>query len=440
MFCQSACFYVIITKNKQREKLANQVISVNRKKYAVGLFWQPVVVGRPVRNYARMLSRSIDKKLNLYTEFHAMVGLGSRSAGHKSGMPSAAAEILNAFPEYSSFLAVFRAGAVFYLVAVRNGVILEDKIFASEADARGEYARLAEIPDWGAFIAPGEWGMPRAVERTLAELVSGRGRGVLRAISRFRAVAFSVALLALFVVGFMTIFQDSLVQVMTPRPQISEIDPELAAEYKRQLEEKSKQLDQEFNIEKQPEPEPLVMPYDNLPDVQARAELCYQAIGFLMQPIPGWNQVKAKCGETHASVEFNRGFGTLGDFYNIATDLMPGAFVQEISEDALVARATLPALPIVASQDERDAETIVRDITTLFQSINTTVDTEIVIDVLSNGVETAQVNIVEVAAASKLTPMQFMQIFADFGGVYMTGCEWNATDRTWNYEVIIYAK
>ena len=36
-------------------------------------------------------------------------------------------------------------------------------------------------------------------------------------------------------------------------------------------------------------------PYDNLPDVQERASLCYKAIAFVMQPIAGWNQTFAKC-------------------------------------------------------------------------------------------------------------------------------------------------
>ena len=33
-----------------------------------------------------------------------------------------------------------------------------------------------------------------------------------------------------------------------------------------------------------------------------------------------------------------------------------------------------------------------------------------------------------------------MKIFEEFGGVYMMQCAWNVASRTWNYEVIIYAK
>lgn len=392
------------------------------------------------RNYARSLARSVDKKLNLFTEYRAMVGLGARRDGLRAGMSSAAAAVMDSFPEFSSFLAVFDAEKFYYLVAVRNGVILEDKIFASADAARAEYARLAEIPDWGMFVAPGAWGMPRAVERSLNELLPHAPRTVLRSISRFRAGVFSLALIAVFAMLMFGVFREPIMRMVAPRPQVAQINPELAAEYRRQIEEKNKELDQQFEIEKRPAPEPIVMPYESLPDVTARSEMCYQAIGFLMQPITGWNQTRAECGETHASARIQRSFGTLGDFYAMAPDIMPGAFVSEENEDTILMRAALPQIRTVASQDERDAETVMRDVQSAFQSIDTPVTVQIVVDVLSNGVETATVNIVEIAAESKLTPMQFMRIFDDFGGVYMTRCTWDAGRRIWNYEVIIYAK
>ena len=182
------------------------------------------------------------------------------------------------------------------------------------------------------------------------------------------------------------------------------------------------------------------MPYDVLPDVTARAEVCYQAMGFLMQPIAGWNQTSVRCDEGHATVQLRRSFGTLGDFYTIATELMPGAFVQELSDDLVSVRVALPKVETIASIDERDTDTIIRDVTTIFQGMNTIADIHAVTDTVTNGVDTAYFDIVEIATSSKLVPMQFMQMFENFGGVYLTACDWNATSRTWNYEVIIYAK
>ncbi len=420
--------------------LANQFINVNRKKYATGLFWQPVAAGFVARNYARNLAKNVDRKLNLYVEYRAMVGLGARKGGQRSGMHSAAAEVMESFSEYTSFLAVFENGKKFYLVAARNGIILEDKVFDSESQARDEYVKLSEIPDWGAFFAPGAWGMPRAAERNLADVITGRSKAVLRSISYLRNGIVSLVLVGLFVLGFVFLFRDSLVQMMTPRPKKQDLNPELVAEYKRQIEEKNKELDKQFQIEKELPPEPIVMPYELLPDVQARAKLCYQAIGFLMQPVVGWNQVWAECGETHAVAEFRRTFGTLGEFYNVAAGLMPGAFVQEINDDTLRVSAALPELEVMSSQDERDVETVIRDVTTAFQGVDTNVETNVVVDTLTNGVDVADVNVVEVGVESKLVPMQFMKVFEEFGGVYLMRAAWDVASRTWNYEVIIYAK
>lgn len=419
--------------------MPNQTITINRKKYAVGLFWQPIGAGFVARAYARNLSRTVDRKLKLFVEYRAMVGVSQRRGGVHSGMHAAAAEITDALTEFNSFLGVFQAGDLFYLVAVRNGVILADKLFDNAADARSEYFKLSELPDWNALFAPGAWGMPRAIERNLSDLISGNSRNVLRPISRLSRISVSVLMLAAFGVLLLTFFREPISQMMTP-PQVAKIDPELAAEYKRQIEEKNKELDAQFNIEKQTPPAPIVLPYDNLPDVSRRAQVCYQAIGFVMQPIPGWNQVSAECGETHASARFTRGFGTLDDFYRVATELMPASFVQEESSDSIYVRATLPKIPTVASVDERDPDTVVRDIQSIFQGISTPVETNVVVDTLTNGVETATLNIIEVAADSKLTPMQFMKIFDEFGGVYMTRCAWDAVRRIWNYEVIIYVK
>ena len=425
---------------KVERKLANQTISVHRKKYAVGLFWQPVPAGNGGHSFARHLAHTIDGRYSLYVEYNFMIGLSMRRVGHKSGMPSAAAEVLEAMSEFSSFLAVFAVDNVFYMVAVRNGIILVDKVFDKEADARAEYTSMSQMPDWGAFIAPSKWGMPRAVEHNIEDVITGRSHTVLRSISLSRSIILSVLLVLLFIAGIVFIYRDSVMKSVSNRQNLEQIDAQKAEEYRRKVDEKNKELDEQFQIAKKPTPDPIVPPYDLLPNADERADICYRAMGFLMQPISGWNQVWVKCEETHAVAQLRRTYGTIGDFYTVATELMPGVFVQELSEDVLTVRAKLPELSAQPSHDGRDPDSIVRDVMTAFQSIDTDVDVQTVVDTVTNGVETKNFDVVEVAASSKLTPMQFMQIFDNFGGVYMTSCEWKTSNRTWNYEVIIYAK
>lgn len=424
--------------------MVKQVITIRRKKYAVGLFWQPTGLYTKARNQAIKLARTVDKKLNLYAEYRMMTGVGARSLGHSAGMPSAAAEVAEEFSEYSSFLAAFLIEAKFYIVAVRNGVILIDKIFDDISSARAEYSKLVNIPDWSVLVAPSSWSVPRAIEKLLPDVISGGVHTVLRPISRFRAFITSTFMMAAFVILMLWMFREPIQEMLSVRPQVSKINPQLAEEYKKRIEEKNKELDEKYNIQKnlpvQKVVQPLQLPYKKLPFIQERAEVCYKAIGFLMQPIYGWNQIIVECNETHATAKFRRDFGTLGSFYDVATILMPGAFVQELSDNMLTVRAKLPDLLTRKSIDSRDVDTIMRTIKTLFQAINTPVEIDFISKPITNGVETEMLNVIEVAASSKLTPMNFMDIFSGFGGVYMTRCEWDVARRIWNYEVIIYAK
>jgi hypothetical protein len=421
-------------------ELVNQVILIDRRKYVVGLFWQPVASGITARNYAKVLTRGVDKRLNKYTEYRAMVGLGFSRAGHHVGMASAAAEVMEAFAEYSSFLAVFKTGEFYWLVAVRNGIIIQDQLFDTEDAARSEYTKLSTMPDWGSLFAPSIWGMPRSVERRLEDVITGNVRATLKPISHFKTSFFSLVLLVAFVLGTAYFFREPISQMLIPKSQISEIDPVLAEEYKKRIEEKNKELDQRFEIKKAEPIKPLEMPYDYLPDPAERGWLCYQAVAFLMQQIPGWVQTEAECGDTHATAVFRRTYGTLEDFYNIATELMPGAFVTEKTESEIVVQAKLPTLRAYSSQEEKDSETIVREVNTAFQKIDTPVDTNLTVDVISDGARSVSLNVVEVGVSSKLTPPEFTKVFSDLRGVYMTRVAWEANGRIWNYEVIIYAK
>ena len=112
--------------------MIKQTITVNHKKYATGLFWQPLGVGITAHSYAKQLSKNTDKKYNLFTEYKSMIGLTNSRDGARVGMISAAVEIINSLSELVSFLGVFRAGNYFYLVAVRNGIIIRDVLIENE--------------------------------------------------------------------------------------------------------------------------------------------------------------------------------------------------------------------------------------------------------------------------------------------------------------------
>ena len=418
----------------QRENLIKQIITVRHKRFATGLFWQPLSVGSTPLNYAKQLSQN--KKYTLYVDYRSMIGLGDKSTGIYSGLTSAAAEIVDSLSEFISFLGVFQATNGYYLVAVRNGVIIRDVLFESADQARKAYTELSNIPDWGALFAPSAWGMPRSQEMSLYDLIRSNTSAKLHQIHVFRSMVPSVAFFTLVVLAGGILFRDKVGELFVEKRKV-EPNPELVAEYKQQIELKKQEAEKQIKV---PEVKPRERPFDFLPDVMERANLCYKAIGFVMQPVAGWSQTYTKCDEGFVSATFTRNFGTLNDFYVNGAELMPGAIVQQVSENELIVRVKLPELQMRSSLDERDITSAVRDIMTAFQKINIKAEINAVTDTVSNGVDTETMNIIEIAASSKLIPSEFMKIFNDFQGVYMTSVVWNVNTRTWKYEVIVYTK
>jgi len=416
--------------------LIKQVITVNHKRYATGLFWQPLRVGHVAQNYARQLAKNGDKKYTLYVGYKSMVGLTDTHEGANAGMASAAIEIVSALSDLVSFLGVFQTeNNNYYLIAVRNGVIIRDILLTDAESARKAYTELAEIPDWGALFAPASWGIPKSQEKLLTDLM-GRGAYVkLREISTVKSMIPSVVFLILFAIFGYVVLKNSVHNKTSTKPVIT---AEKIAEYKKQIEAKTQKITDKIlpTVTEQD----IDYAYEHLPKVKDRADLCYRAIAFVMQPVMGWNQTYAKCDEEYVSANFSRDFGTLNDFYEIGGDLMPGAMVQQMSEDEILVRVKLPALKTYSSIDDRDQTTLMRDITTVFQQSNINANIQGVIDKVSTGSGTENVYVTEVGVASKLIPTEFMRAFDGFNGVYLPSVTWRANTKTWNYEVVIYSK
>jgi hypothetical protein len=119
---------------------------------------------------------------------------------------------------------------------------------------------------------------------------------------------------------------------------------------------------------------------------------------------------------------------------------MPGGIVQQVSENEMRVRVKLPELEVGPSVDERDQETLMRDIVSVFQQANLKASVKASNEVIRNNKEKEVVKFVEIDANSKLIPSEFMQIFDGFDGVYMRSANWDARSRTWGYKVVVYTK
>lgn len=421
--------------------MIKQVITVNRKKYAAGLFWQSVAVGNAVAVYAKQLEKNTKTKYTLFVEYKSMIGFATSHEGLHAGMSSAAAEVMNSLSEYVSFLCVFKAGNNFYLLAVRNGMILRDVLIETEEEARKTYVELSAMPDWSALFAPSEWGMPKSQERELSKVIGGVVGAKLQQVNVFRTLIPSALIILVFLlIVFLVVRVSDLHKITAPKtPQLS---PEMIAEYQRQIEIKNKELDEQFNIEKKQEEkrQQILYPYNTLPYVMDKANLCYKAIGFVMQPVLGWVQNGAECDQNFVTATFRREYGTLNDFYAVGAELMPGAQVEQMSNNEVRVKVKLPELKTHKSIDDRDQATVMRDMISKYQKYNMIAEIRPGAEGVQNSEEKQMVNVIQITATSKLIPSEYMLMFDGFQGVNLKSVEWSNTSRMWKYNIVVYTK
>jgi hypothetical protein len=411
--------------------LQAQTITIERKKYAVGLFWQPLSAGQNPRVFARTLAKQIPGTAKFFAEFKSMVGVGSRFLGHRNGMKIAAVEIINSFSEYNSFLTAFFVPQGFWIVAVRNNIIIFDQLFDKENDAKREYVSLSELPDWGMVVAPGYWNIPRAVEKPLKDIVSGNSKVSLAPINSVFGNVFSLVIFTAFAFGAWYFFHQPILKIIAPRPQQAKISPEILEEYKRQLEAKNAEIYMQSAQLK------IKMPYDDLPDRTLRADQCWRGVAYMMQQIPGWVQTVAECDGRAARAQVQRTYGTLAGMHDSVRSLMRGAAIIENTDSDATITVELRELPAAEdNQPQNLASDIVHSVNSLFQTIGAPANVKTTAEAVGSDVA----NVVSVDAVSKMKPAEFIKIFDGITPLYLQSAKWDARSGVWNYEVKIYAK
>ena len=416
--------------------MAAGVITINRKKYAVGLFWQPLPVGKKIYNFAKQLSKQIPGKVKFYTDFRSMVGIGSRALGHHRGMKVAAAEAMNYFSEYNSFLAEFFTPQGFWIIAVRNNIIIFDQLFSAESNAKQEFAKLMKLPDWDIVIATGSWDIPHASEKTLGDIITGKSESYLSPISG--AMGHVVALLIFFasIFGMWYLFHGPIVKMFAPRPQQIQINQEVLKEYKKQLEMKKAEIQATMQSAVG------VPPYNNLPDPSLRANQCWRSIAFVMQPVSGWEQQSAICEGNTAKASLKRTHGTLEGLYSSVDSLMgKNVYVLENTESDVIISVELTSLgPSDNNVAKTDIEDIIFSVNNIFQKIGEFANIKPSAETSGQGDTAITTNLVTINTDSKLKPEEFVKMFNGLSPMSIESVKWDARSRTWNYEVKIYAK
>jgi hypothetical protein len=177
------------------------VVTVGGFKYAAGLYWQP-----SVDKNASKAARSAAKQPGFQAEYFcvrpgtksqpvAQFGLGIAAAGHKSGMPSLAANLANQQP--GSWVGAFRVTEGIFFIAVRDDLIDPegDAWYAHDDDAHSRLEQEIARGGLTNIYCPSEWGVSGGENIGITSLLTGRRDVALQDVGIPKSVLYLTLLL-----------------------------------------------------------------------------------------------------------------------------------------------------------------------------------------------------------------------------------------------------
>ena len=356
-------------------------------------------------------------------------------------MSVAAVDVIEAFGE-QTFLAAFSVREGWWILAVRGGIIVKDELFSNVDEAQKGFAELNTMPNWNLIVAPTDWQIANSTERNLTDIVSGSNKYKLSNISNLPGyVMTAIIFFAAVFLGY-NFFEKPIKKMFVSNPQQLNINPKLAEQYKKSIIPVKKPVLPSKVIH-------VVMPYEKLPDLILQADQCWRAIAFLSQQITGWVSETVVCADGEVNAHLLRNHGTIGDLYDEVFKKMPGAKVNETLGNDVIISAKLKKLDVVSKSPQFTADEIMTAVQSVFQKINEDVDfsrdyAELTIpktkknEVLDT--DKTDFPIVKILSTSKIEPREFIKIMNDVGSARLASVKWDNTNRTWNYDVVIYVK
>lgn len=325
------------------------VATVGRRKYAVGLYWQPSPSGRVAQS-----AKEAAKQPGQYADYFsvrpgvkggriAQFGLGQSQAGHKLGMAALAVTLANKQP--GSWAGAFKVNEGIVVIVVRDDLIAPDgdQIFLDEAAARDRLIQEFTLGGLQRIYAPEAWAISGAETIALPFLVQNRGEGALQPVKiprQFIMAGVGLIAAAVIVVAGMWYYQD-----MKEKEE---------AERQEKIRQQAILLGQknaaagvgkivypppERFWEKEPLPEQVIAS-------------CRAALDKLPQAMLGWNVSILSCDKSAAFVSWSREQGYTKMLDDAIVDASGGTATRTVTYD--------PALQNRAKEDLFDPNEITR--------------------------------------------------------------------------------
>ena len=273
------------TRVETVKRSATGAVTVDGQKFAVGLVWQPLQnLDDPIVEIRE--SAESEAGADLYCLRPAATpqyGIGHSEFGHRDGMPSLAAAVAAALSDKGSICAVFKVDEGWWLIAIRNDLILaeEDIVFTNEVEAQKAYAAMMAVPDWDLRIVPPEWNIEGVQQQDLGKLIRGMRKVRLQQINAQRRTKFLlvIAILIVLVVGYLIWMLVGTLNKIFSGPDIDHPTPPTPRPIGPEA----------------PMPDTL-KPWESVADIHAFFSQCWTSVHQVQAIIvPGWTMGNVQC-------------------------------------------------------------------------------------------------------------------------------------------------
>ncbi len=435
------------TRVEKVKRSSTGVVTVDGQKFAVGLVWQPLQnLDDPIVEIRESAESEVGADLYCLRPASApQYGIGSTELGHKDGMPSLAASVAAAFSEQGSVCAVFRVEEGWWLIAIRNDLILaeEDIVFASEVEAQKAYAAMMAVPDWNLKIVPAEWNIEGVQQQDLNQLVRGMRKVRLQSINAQRKTKFLLALsiAIVSVVGYLIWMLVQALQTIFTPSDIPHPVPTQGSGI----------------VVQQPAPAPP-KPWEKVPDMHAFFSQCDVSVHQVQAIIfPGWTMGTVQCTPKEMTTSWR--------LTNIKEGRLPWIrfgiekyqltnFKIDVNADGTSANGVMsftnPSIPLISSDPKMTSKELEEDIREIQQSTGLSFQftRQSLLDPPNRPDGTRPANqrsytYYSFTILSPYPPMEWEKFFSKFSGLGLMKLEYTPAgdaSNKWKYEGRIYAK
>lgn len=419
-------------------------ITIGRRGYAVGLLWQPLQNSDdPFPEIREAIDSDPDADLYcLRSTSTPQYGIGKKIMGHRPGEPSAAAAIASALNEYTSVAAVFPVKEGWWLLAVRNDLILseEDVLYKTEEEAMNAFFSLMALPDWDLKIAPEHWNVEKARQISIDTLIKKAGTKVaLEELGAAKKTQFLtiIAVALIILIGVLIYFVISLWNSVFTEEKIEAVPIPEAIQPVEPAPEKPK-------------------PWEKVPRLDAFLHKCWNnAYQLTTLTIPGWQIGPVTCNFQGLNTSWTKSWDRAGRIAWLKAALneykMSRVNVQ-LNQDGVSASGQLAFtdIPLVASVPTLEDRKLWEELTDIRQATNVQMNfaKQTTLDPPDNPDGTKPANqqeyvFYQFSISSPYTPFEWKTFFEKFSGLELMSISFNpgldAQDK-WKYEGRIYAK